>query len=218
MGQILLKDRLKSAIEQSGTNPSELAKLAGVKPSFIYDVLNGKSSNPNVTKLAQLCPYLRVSLSELLDIPDAERKEEKAQSEYVAVSSILVTATAAGGVTVVEEQQGDPYYFRRSWVRDSLGVSPQDLRMIFVQGDSMEPTLCSGDMILVDISKRNPSPAGIFVLFDGLGLIVKRLEYIVNSQPAAVRILSDNPQYHAYEHRVEDINIIGRVVWFAREI
>jgi hypothetical protein len=46
---------------------------------------------------------------------------------------------------------------------------------------------------LVDLGRRSPTPPGIFVLDDGMGLVAKRLEHIPSSDPPRVRIISDNP-------------------------
>jgi phage repressor protein C with HTH and peptisase S24 domain len=35
---------------------------------------------------------------------------------------------------------------------------------------------------------------------------------------ARVRIISDNPLYKPYEGNGDEINIIGRIRWFAREM
>lgn len=214
MAENLLKDRLKQVIKQNGTNASELARQCGLKPSFIYDILNGKSTNPSTAKMARVSEALGTDLSSLLGLAPAAR----AKSEYVMMSSMLVTQAAAGGKVNIEEKEAEPYYFRQSWVTDRLHTSPENLRMIFVEGDSMEPTLCQGDMVLVDITRKNPSPPGIFVLFDGMALIAKRLEFLPQSKPPSVRILSDNTQYQPYERKISEVQIIGRVVWFAREI
>src|SRR5437773_8883956 len=80
------------------------------------------------------------------------------------------------------------------------------------------PPLHDGDVVLVDLARRSPTPPGIFVLNDGMGLLAKRLEHIPNSDPPRVRIISDNRFYVPYECTSEEINIIGRIRWFAREI
>jgi phage repressor protein C with HTH and peptisase S24 domain len=82
----------------------------------------------------------------------------------------------------------------------------------------MHPTLQDGDLVLVDISRRAPAPPGIFVLFDGIGLVVKRLEVLANTEPHLLRIIADNPQYTSYDRASTEVHIIGRVVWFARTI
>ena len=87
-----------------------------------------------------------------------------------------------------------------------------------VEGDSMMPTLHSGDVVLVDMQRRSPTPPGIFVLFNRMGLVGKRLENIPNNDPPKVRIISDNTFYSPYERTVDEIHIIGRIRWFAREM
>ena len=48
--------------------------------------------------------------------------------------------------------------------------------------------------------------------------LAKRLEHIPNSDPPRVRIISDNPLYKPYEGSGEEVNIIDRIRWFAREM
>jgi hypothetical protein len=109
-------------------------------------------------------------------------------------------------------------HFRRSWIKGSLKASPSQLRIMHVEGDSMAPTLLDGDTVLVDMTRRAPNPPGIFVLDDGMGLAAKRLEHVPNSDPPAVRVIFDNGFYSPYERSAEEIHIIGRIRWFAREI
>lgn len=231
----LIGDRLRRLMAERGLNAAQLAKNANVKPSFIYDVIHGKSTNPSIVKLAQIAEVMDVDIASLVGgqekytpPPGAREPAPKKRKlhmdmqggndDYVTISSILVEASMGGGTVVTSEEKGKPYYFRKEWIRDRLGVSSADLRMIFVRGDSMEPTLCAGDMILIDITKKSPTPPGIFVLFDGFGLVTKRLEFISNTNPPAIRIISDNPQYSAYQRTIDELHIIGRVVWFAREL
>ncbi len=125
-----------------------------------------------------------------------------------------------GGAVVLEQEDpvGRAYHFRRSWIRHNLKASPSQLRIMHVEGDSMAPTLLDGDTVLVDMARRAPNPPGIFVLDDGMGLVAKRLEHIPNSNPPAVRVISDNGFYSPYERTADEIHIVGRIRWFAREI
>ena len=220
MENLLLKNRLRKAIDTKGISTAKLAKLCELKPSFIYDILNGKSTNPNTASMARISQALDTNLSDLLGISPDGIEIQRDSSEYVKVSTILTTVAPQEGSAefALKEKQGEPYYFRQSWVQDRLATKPENLKMVFIEGDNMDPTLCQGDMILIDISKKTPSPPGIFVLFDGMGLVVKRLEFLSHLTPPTLKILSDNPQYPAYESTMEESSIIGRVVWFSREL
>lgn len=103
-----------------------------------------------------------------------------------------------------------------------LGVSRNGIFFFRVLGDSMQRPdgsgIHSGDIVLADTLDCRPSPPGIFALWDGLGTVVKRVEYIMNSEPARVKIRSDNPNHESYERTLEEVKIIGRCVWYGRRL
>ena len=82
----------------------------------------------------------------------------------------------------------------------------------------MKPLLLTGDRIMVDTNQRVPVPPGIFVIWDGMGLVAKRVEHVPNSEPPTVLIRSVNPEYPNYERQAEEVNIVGRVVWAAKRL
>ena len=82
----------------------------------------------------------------------------------------------------------------------------------------MAPRLLHGDIVMIDTSQRTASPPGIFILHDGLGLVIKQIEPIPNTAPVTLRIFSENTAYGANDRSIEEVHIIGRVVWFARTI
>jgi phage repressor protein C with HTH and peptisase S24 domain len=205
-------------MKNKGVTSTELAKRADVKTSFIYDIVSGKSTNPSTVKLARVAETLGVDLSYLVGGKGIRPVTRPAGDEYVTVPRIMVDVSAGSAAVVSMKQEDECYCFRKSWIRDHLGSAPSDMRTLHVRGDSMETTLSHNDIILVDTSKKNPSPPGIFVLFDGFGLVAKRLEFISSGHGQRIRIMSDNVQYSTYERSIEETFIIGRVVWFAREI
>jgi transcriptional regulator with XRE-family HTH domain len=87
-----------------------------------------------------------------------------------------------------------------------------DLRIITVVGDSMEPVLQPGQRVLVDIGDRKPSPPGIFLVWDGQGLVIKRVQLLAHSEPPRVRLTSDNPAYDAHERALDEAQIQGRII------
>ncbi|MEI8395166.1 MAG: S24 family peptidase [Rhodospirillaceae bacterium] len=108
--------------------------------------------------------------------------------------------------------------FPEAYVRYDFRARPENLRVVTVDGDSMEPELMSGDRVIIDISRRGGAPPGIYVMWDGYGVIVKRIEYILNSDPPKILVTSTNKRYGSYERNVDDVNTIGRVIWYARRV
>jgi len=136
----------------------------------------------------------------------------------VAIPEVRVVAAAGGGAVTEYEPLGENWYFPIAWLRHELRARAGDLKIISIDGDSMEPVLESGDKVMVDTSRTAPSPPGVFVLHDGLGLVAKQIEFVPNTDPAKLVIKSANARYQDYERTVDEVNIVGRVIWFARRI
>jgi phage repressor protein C with HTH and peptisase S24 domain len=73
----------------------------------------------------------------------------------------------------------------------------------------MEPLLRNGDEILVDRTPR-PLRDGIHVVRLGESLLVKR---VAQGAPGRVTLLSQNRAYPPIEVALEEVDVIGRVVW-----
>lgn len=136
---------------------------------------------------------------------------------FVHVPRYKVAASAGGGALIHSEQIVDHLAFRADWVKMALGVPVSSLALINVTGDSMEPTLSNGDLILIDTTIDSVDDSGVYVLqFDGK-LKVKRL----HSKADSVDILSDNPRYPTETLRgdlLQGLNVVGRVVWCGRRM
>lgn len=89
-------------------------------------------------------------------------------------------------------------------------VTSTNIAMISIVGDSMEPELRHGDRVLINMDDKVPYPPGLFVLDDGMGLVVKRVDMIRGGQ--CLRLISTNSVYQTYEVNVEDVTVAGRVV------
>ena len=130
----------------------------------------------------------------------------------------LTSASAGAGsvIDAVEDHAVEQWHFPKTWLQQHANGQIESLKLLTVSGDSMAPRLLHGDIVMIDTFQRTASPPGIFVLHDGLGLVIKQIEPIPNTAPVTLRIFSENTAYSAYDRSIEEVHIIGRVVWFAR--
>ena len=138
--------------------------------------------------------------------------------DFVLVPRYEVMASAGGGAMVHSEQVVDHLAFRSEWVRNALDVSVKALALISVKGDSMEPTLSNGDLILVDTSTQKIDDNAIYVLRFNGSLLVKRIQ---RKFDGSVVIKSDNQAYDPEVitgGAIEELHIVGRVVWGGRRM
>jgi phage repressor protein C with HTH and peptisase S24 domain len=213
-----LAARLKVQMDDTGLNAREIADRASVGRSFIYDILSGKSINPTVSKLAAVAEILGVSVPYLISGEQEEEDYNSGRQNYINIPSVTAHLSPFGKVVVENDSKVMGVNFHKLWIKKYLKTDAASLRITHVRGDAMEPTLCSDDMLLIDMSQQLPTPPGLFVVYDGIGMSVKRLEYIAGSHPASVRIIADNAKYNSYEDSLQNLMIIGRVIWFSREI
>ena len=144
-----------------------------------------------------------------------------APARLVHVPLLAVEVSAGGGgFDYVAEEAAAGWPFDRRRLGALYDGAPDDLRLVTVRGESMSPVLEDGDMVLVNTSDTQPSPPGTFVLFDGVGLMVKSLELLPGNSTAEpmVRISSANTHYSAYQRRLVEIDIKGRIIWFGRRL
>lgn len=134
---------------------------------------------------------------------------------FIMVPRYDVRASAGGGALIHSELIVDHLAFRQEWVL-KMGLMRQKLALIEVHGDSMEPALCNGDLVLIDLRACELSADGIYVIQHRGHLLVKRIQSKLDGR---VIIKSDNPAYEPEilgPDEADGLIVVGRVVWFGR--
>jgi phage repressor protein C with HTH and peptisase S24 domain len=156
-----------------------------------------------------------------LEGSDGETKEDKHLHMALDDASveIQVLPTFAGlGTGGTGDDDPGVMAFSRDLIERELRAPPSNLLAMVAEGNSMEPDFQGGDVILVDTRRLSLAQAGAFCLWDGDGHVIKYLEKVPDSEPARVRVISRNPLYDPHERLLEDLRIIGRVIWYGRRI
>lgn len=138
--------------------------------------------------------------------------------EFVYVAKYEVAASAGNGAVIHDEAVVDHLAFKRAWIAQTLGLDPMHLALIDARGDSMSPTIESGDLLLLDTRKGFSRTEGIYVINLAGSLLVKRLRIKLSGE---VDVMSDNPRYASETisgAALERLRMVGRVVWHGRKI
>lgn len=136
---------------------------------------------------------------------------------FVMVPRYDVQASAGNGSLIHSELVVDHLAFRLEWVT-KMGLIRQKLALIEVHGDSMAPSLQSNDLVLIDLRTCELAVDGIYVIQHHGHLLVKRIQCKFDG---TVLIKSDNPAYESEALKpdeAERLVIVGRVVWFGRQM
>ena len=136
-----------------------------------------------------------------------------------AVPEMEVEAAAGPGALndefAVEKAR---WHLPEGMIRHEADANPEGLRILRVRGNSMEPEMREGDRLVVDTARRVPATGEMFVLWDGNGLVVKRIETVREPGPPRLRLISANPDYTPYTCHAQDAHIVGKVLWTIRRV
>lgn len=117
---------------------------------------------------------------------------------------------SAGGGALNEEEEGELMYLDEEIVNRLGGMGyVKHIQAINVLGDSMEPTLHSGDVVFINKEYTNAQKAGIYVVSTPAGLFIKRLQL---KSDGMVALVSDNESYAPELVGSDDVEVIGKVV------
>ncbi|MCH4060577.1 MAG: hypothetical protein LKH33_12020 [Acetobacter sp.] len=170
-----------------------------------------------VEKIARACG---VSLQWLLFGDDEASSLPVAGNDNTALIDYYDIAASAGfGTSCEDAPMPQKVAVSRDFLRSDLGLAPAHTIMLQVSGDSMEPTMRTGDKVIVDTSRRQLLD-GIHVLVMNGALLVKRLA----TSSTGIRIISDNERYPSEEAEItrfrwgqpdgdDAITVIGRVAY-----
>lgn len=128
-----------------------------------------------------------------------------------------VHASAGPGAVPVSEQANNVIAFDRAFLRDQ-GGNPDRCSIIFARGTSMKPTIPDGAILVVDHSQRDIDNGCIYVFNVSVRLLVKRARWRMDGR---LELVSDNknedyPTETFGPEAVDDLRVVGRVVYFCR--
>jgi len=221
---MIMDDNLKIARRNKGLTQLELSQKLQelgrkVSPQQISSWERGDYF-PSHQNLSAICKILEVNLVTPLINQDFKvvggsgDKNENLANEFSLVEKKRGAISAGPGLAPTDEVDFQ-LAFRNDWLEKHGGVN--QLMVIQVEGDSMTPELRENDVVLINKNIKAVSlGGGIYAIKWNDKILVKRLQ--VNPQTGSVLIKSDNPTYETMETNLDDIEVVGKIIWYGREL
>lgn len=192
--------RIKSAREDLKLTKRELAKRIGVHESSINKYEKGLVDIP-LSKISELARVLKVTEAYLMGWE--EKSEQPPQGLQIPVLGTVAAGIPISAVEDILDYEEVP----QSW--ESQG----EFFGLRIKGDSMEPRMESGDVVIVRQQSDANSGDTVIVLVNGDDATCKRLQKTDNG----IMLVSTNPKYPPMFYSNEDIRtkpvvILGKVV------
>ena len=211
------REALRQAIWKKGTSLAEASLALGRNKAYLHQYI--ARGMPRVLSFQD-----SETLGDLLDCDPASLRHDalprpkpwtgpkRRRTAGASVREVEVEAAAGAGAwndDFVHEKAR--WRLPEAMVRHEGDADPEALRILRVRGNSMEPELGDGDRIFVDTARTVPAAGELFVLWDGAGLVVKRVEALTAG--GALRLVSAHPDYPPYERQADEVHIVGKVLW-----
>ncbi len=192
-----------------------LAQRLGIHESMLYRYIKGENalSAPLLLAIAEAGGVSLDWLAAGKGIAPATVLCEPALGAYGATQRVHAYTP------VRNVDQGAPTLaFDAAWLTQLCGSSGDELSILEMRGDAMEPTLRAGDLLLIDGRVRRIAEDGLYALQLAQGTEIKRIQ----KQTAGNVLLSaDNPRFQGItlaRAAAQNLKLLGRVLWFGRRL
>ncbi len=223
--------RIALLADQVG-NRRKLAQLAGISEGHLYRYIRG-ASKATIEPIMAIAKATGVSLDWLLQGEGSAQSivrwhmppevstvggEALAVNEFCCVPKARAQLASEEGGLLFEEATDHALAFRTQWLAH-FG-SAHALVLLDIHGESMEPTLRDGDIVLVQTERQHVAGEGLYAFATDARVQVKRLQPLVGQK---MRIISDHMDQHRFppfevDVHADHIRIIGQVMWVGRDL
>lgn len=179
----------------------ELSQKSGLSQSYIAMLEKGER-NLNFKTMQQLAQALNINMQDLIS-------NTPVNPDSVSIKIIDAVACCGNGIEALHENVIGTWDIPLQKYRDFATAKPENVYMLQVEGDSMTPTLNSGDWALADTSQNFISSDGLYLIRMASGLAVKRIQSGLND----ITIKSDNPAYKDITASVGEVAILGKIIY-----
>lgn len=197
------------------TKPQALLSIEENRRSRLRELIKDRFMGSSIA-FARATGISQAQVSMLLRDPDRPFGESKARSIEDALDLPWGyldqrDATNIGFIEMLNEDK-KRFVIDSEWLKQKYptNINLKDFAAVLAVGDSMAPTISSGDMVLVDRALNSVNIDGVYLFTASNNLMLKRI-----SQDTMGRYIvsSDNPMIKQISYLDDEVQIIGKVVY-----
>ncbi|MXV35802.1 MULTISPECIES: S24 family peptidase [unclassified Saccharibacter] len=218
-------ERLRKAIRLGGGNTA-VSMAIRVSKTTLSTYANGRDMKAGTAvAIAEACgvslEWLLAGRGEMMQTT-AQPASPTGENELEAISVPFLRSEASAGKGLVPVEWGNEKNVRIpvDFLRNLLGTIPKDIFFMRVRGDSMQPTINTGDTVIVHHVPGGTLRDGVYAISVNGMAMVKRLGL---KNPSTYSVISDNPFYERFDVPAErvcwgtampdaEVRVIGRVI------
>lgn len=224
MDGVTVGARIDERLKKLKLSQAELARRVRISQPTINALIHG--NNTTSKHLHRIAAELGTSPAWLAGETDEDAPVAVAPSALEALTEKLDLAivpeleigySLGGGATIFEQyEQKGVVPFQRAWLRSMMRGTIGELFVARGEGDSMQPTILDGDIVLIDTAQKDIRQQDRIwaVSYGDLG-VIKRVR---RTPKGSYQLMSDNPAIPPVECVDDEMHVVGRVIWIGRRI
>lgn len=210
-------DRLNQAMKEAGHSQASLGQAINMSQPSVWKLTSGTTKNTR--KMFEIATVLGVNPEWLSSGKGPMRDDGKgppitSSNDNFRIDVLDLTVSAGPGTYMLSDSVEvlTAIEFTNEHARALFGSRrAKDIKVMTVDGDSMFPTIKSGDRLFFDVSVREFTTDGVYAFVFGRTFHVKRLQM----QGLSLSVLSDNPAYKDWsitEDNHDQLYVIGKAL------
>lgn len=213
---IAIRKKLERKILSGGHTFREVSLKIGRKDSYIQQYIKyGFPKRLNEVDRKKVCQLLDIEESELID--DELLKSGIKEINLINLSEQNINPTDFLKIDIYDMKSSNKpidtvigqlainYKEFFGWCNGN----PENLKIMRLSGDNMEPTILSGSLIMYDTSVLEYSGDGIYIIRYDDRITLKRVQRTNNEQYI---LKSENPRYQDIRCSLDELIILGRAI------
>ena len=229
----MLRERIKTIRQHQKLSQRAMADMLGISLKSWQDYEAGKSV-PGGKVFESICRLgfsgtwlltgegsmrhqqlttieLTPAIQDPVDEPDYLQEESPENASFYPIQLIKSFLNDGAFISTWEKS---PFAFRKGWLI-KITQTPEKMFLLRVPSTSMEPTIMSEEMVLLDTGRTRVFEGAIYALAHGDAIVMRRLKLLHNGK---IHVTWDNMQDDDKPYDVDPskLKILGQVVWMGR--
>lgn len=199
-------DKIKKLAERQGIKLTRICELIDRKVYYLNDVKRNGGNMPQeyIEKIAALLSTTPEYLCDETDDPEIPPEEGKRRIRRIPVFGNVAAGVPIDAITDIED-------YEEMWEDEASRYG--ELFALRIKGDSMEPRICNGDIVIVRAQPDVENGETAIVCINGDQATCKK----VQKTQDGLMLISTNPKYDPMFFswkQVEDlpITVLGKVI------
>lgn len=217
-----IKEHVGSLIKERGLSYNALSLKYGKSGTYLHKFVTAKSPQ-------RLDETFRKNLAEELNVPEQELTDidlssPSFQPPFITAASALydklsdvtkkLTTKNTTAIDIIDttdnlDNRIGSWMLPQTIFNSIANTNGNTIKMFQATGDTMAETIRDGDWVLVDTSNKTLLSDGIYLIKMASGLAIRRIQ----SGLKDIVIKSDNNHYSDITAQLDDIEIIGRIIY-----